>query len=449
MGLSLAFFDYRRHPGALTIAAVAALGLGLVLGIAAHETQDPTLMGLATVLEPVGRVWTNALQMIVLPLIVSQLVVALAAPGQSRKVGTLAGWSFGLFVAFLVFAGAVSLVVTAPLVRRFAVDPAIVASLRASVTAGDVGLTQSAPLRLSDWLASLIPANLIGAMARGDILPVVVGTLIFAAALRAVADRWRGILVDGFRAINEVTRVLAHWLIRLIPLAALCITIGIASQTGTILARGIVYFIVVSSGLLLGVTLLLYPVTALGGGISLRRFARAMGPVQAIAAGTRSSLATLPAMLESADGRLGLPAATAGFVLPLSVSVFKLSRTVSSPIKLLFLAHLFGVPLAPQTIATFMLAVIVLSFGTPGIPSSGTIATLPFYLAAGIPIEGVVLLNAVDAIPDIFKTMLNATADMSVAALVARVAAEPVEGAVPAAAVLPGSAVAASSAASS
>ena len=442
MRLSLTFLDHRRHPGGMTVAAITALALGLVIGVAAYETQHPVLLGIANALEPVGRLWTNGLRMIVLPLIVSHLVVALAAPSQSAKVGSLAAWSFAFFVALLALAACFTLVVGPPLVRRFAIDPEMLASLRASVIAGDVAPTDAASLRLSDWLTSLVPSNLIGAAARGEILPLVIGTLFFAAAMRAVADRWREILVDGFRAIGEVTRVMANWLIRLIPIAVLAITIGLTAQSGIVVAKGIGYFIVLLSALLLAAMLLLYPVTALASGMSLIRFARGMGPAQAVAAGTRSSLASLPVLLETAGDRIGLPAATAGFVLPLSVSVFKLNRTISSPLKLLFLAHLFGVPLAPQTILTFVLAVIVLSFGTPGIPSSGTMVTLPFYLAAGLPIEGIVLLSAVDAIPDIFKTMLNVTADMSVAALVTRVAAQPVRAAVGGAAVLEGVAVA-------
>ena len=110
----------------------------------------------------------------------------------------------------------------------------------------------------------------------------------------------------------------------------------------------------------------------------------------------------------------------AGFVLPLSVSTFKLNRAISSPFTLIFLAHLYGIALEPGYLATFVVTVMILSFSSPGIPSGGFMVTLPFYVAAGIPIEGVVLLRAVDAIPDIFKTLLNVTADMTVASIVAR-----------------------------
>jgi Na+/H+-dicarboxylate symporter len=133
-------------------------------------------------------------------------------------------------------------------------------------------------------------------------------------------------------------------------------------------------------------------------------------------------LAALPSLVRGAELHLALPAAVTGFVLPLSVATFKVNRTVSGVAKLLFLAHVYGVPLEPVQVGTFIATVTLLSFTTPGIPSTGSVATLPLYLSFGIPIEGVVILSAVDAVPDIFKTVANVTADTAVATMVTRVA---------------------------
>ncbi len=418
----LSLSDYRRHPMVLTAAAVTALVVGMLLGIAAHETANPLLRGTVAVLAPVGRVWTNALRMIVLPLIVAHIVVALASPTLSRHVGRLTGLSFALFVALLVMAAAYTLMLAPPLVHRLAVSPEAVASLRANVTMPASGTTPgAASLHFSDWLTALVPSNVLAAATSGEMLPVIVATMLFALALRAITPARRDALLEVFRAVAEVTIVLAGWLIRVLPIAVLALTADMAAQSGFVIAKGVGYFILLLSALLAGFTVLLYPIAAIGGGVSLRRFARGVAPSQAVAVGTRSSLASLPVLLDGADTRLGLPSAAATFVLPLSVSVFKLNRTISSPLKLIFLSHLFGFALTPQTLIVFVAAVTVLSFGSPGIPSGGSLVTLPFYLAAGAPLEGVILLTAVDAIPDMFKTVLNVTGDMSVAAIVSRV----------------------------
>jgi Na+/H+-dicarboxylate symporter len=124
--------------------------------------------------------------------------------------------------------------------------------------------------------------------------------------------------------------------------------------------------------------------------------------------------------MEGAEQRLRLSPAVAGFVLPLSVSTFKANRTISSTARFLFLAGLYGIALTPAQVLSFIVMVILLSFSTPGLPDTGTMRTLPAYLAVGIPIEAVLMLDAVEAIPDIFKTLLNVTADMTAAAVVAR-----------------------------
>jgi Na+/H+-dicarboxylate symporter len=172
---------------------------------------------------------------------------------------------------------------------------------------------------------------------------------------------------------------------------------------------------VLISLVLILVTLLLYPFTAVAGRVSLGRFARAVAPAQVVAFGTRSSLASLPALVAGGQRHLALPPSATGFVLPLAVATFKLNMTISGPVKLLFLAHVYQIPLGASQLAAFLLTEVIISFSTAGIPSMGTVRSIPAYLAAGIPVEAIFILNAVDTIPDLFKTILNVTADMSAA----------------------------------
>jgi Na+/H+-dicarboxylate symporter len=180
-------------------------------------------------------------------------------------------------------------------------------------------------------------------------------------------------------------------------------------------------FIVLVCGLLLLFTLLLYPVTAMLGNVSMRTFARAAAPAQLVAASTLSSIAALPALIEGAAQHLRLPSRYTGFVLPLCVSLFKFNRTVSATAKLVFLAHVYGVPLSSATLVVFMFTVILLSFGALGVPNGGqAFTTLPAYVAAGLPVEAIILLEATSIVPDMLKTVLNVTGDMSVAAILSR-----------------------------
>jgi proton glutamate symport protein len=133
------------------------------------------------------------------------------------------------------------------------------------------------------------------------------------------------------------------------------------ARTGVSGAGAIAYFVVITSLLLIGFTALLYPIALLIGGTPLKCFAWSVAPAQVVAAGTRSSLASLPALIEGGERRLGLAAAIAGFVLPLSTSTFKVNRTISSTTKFLFLAKLYGIELDAFQVASLVGVVMLLS----------------------------------------------------------------------------------------
>ena len=404
----------RWRPSA-TALALAALALGLGLGLAANALQSAPLIGLAARLAPLGNLWVDVLKVTVVPLVLAQLLLGVAGAGGGRATGRMGLLSFTAFVTLLFAAGIVTALVMPPILS---VLPLAGASLGPPAV-GAVAPAAAHP-SLYQWLTGLVPRDPLGAARRGEILPLIVLALLFALALTRVRAEARQPLLDCVRAVSEAVLVLLRWILALLPPAVFCLTFALAARTGPASVGAIGVFVAIVIGLLVGFTVLLYPLAALVGRVPLARFARAVAPAQMVAVGSRSSLVSLPSMVLGAGQHLGLPPAVTGFVLPLSVAVFKLNRTVSSTAKLLFLASLYGIPLGPVQVMTFVAAVVLLSFGTPGVPSTGSTTTLPLYLSLGIPLEGVVILGAVDAVPDVFKTLLNVTADMTVATMVAR-----------------------------
>jgi Na+/H+-dicarboxylate symporter len=130
----------------------------------------------------------------------------------------------------------------------------------------------------------------------------------------------------------------------------------------------------------IAVTLLLYPVVAIAGRIPLRRFARAALPPQLIAFSSSSSIAALPALVETAENNLKLPERVTGFVLPLAVSMFKIAAPVSWTIGALFVGWFYGVPLHSGGVATIAFAAVFLAFAVPGIPRGAFIMLTPLFL---------------------------------------------------------------------
>jgi Na+/H+-dicarboxylate symporter len=171
---------------------------------------------------------------------------------------------------------------------------------------------------------------------------------------------------------------------------------------------------------------LLYLQVALWGRMPLGEFARACASVQAVAISTRSSLASLPALLESAR-TLKLPAQIAGVTIPLGVSVFKYGSPIARITGTLFIAKLYGIELGAVELTALAAALLVLPFYSPGIPSGGLLVMTPVYLALNLPMEGIGLLIALDAIPDMFLTVANVTAILTSVALLSRSERTPTE----------------------
>lgn len=399
------------------------LFVGLTAGILLHGSTHPWVTGFAAAANPLGQLWVRALQMTVVPLVITHLLSAMLGGDRDRPIGALGARALLLFVAMLVAAGIFAILVTTPLLSLYSVDPDTAATLRAStsIPASALEAAKQSDLSFGAWLVGLVPTNIFAAAASGDVLPLLLFTVLFGLAAAQLPAQPREQLARTVRALSDAMLVLIRWILVATPVGVLVLTFEFAYGVGVTAAGFVTTFVVLVSGIMLLFSGLLYPVSAVLGRTSLRAFARAVAPAQLVAVSTRSSLAALPALIEGGRRHLGLTGAMTGFVLPLSVSTFKVNRTISGTVKLLFLAHVFGFPLGAAELATFMLTVLILSFSAVGVPGGGSaFRTLPAYLAAGAPIEGIVILEAVDTIPDIFKTLTNVTGDLSAATLLSR-----------------------------
>ena len=259
-------------------------------------------------------------------------------------------------------------------------------------------------------------------------VPLIIFTLLFALALTRAAASARTTLLSLFQAVAETMLTLVGWVILAAPIGIFALILPLAAHAGSALVGGIGFYIVSYSMLSIVATLLLYPATAVFGGVSIRRFARAALAPQLIAFSSSSSIASLPALVASAETELSLPKRTTGFVLPLAVSTLKVAGPVSWTVGALFIGWFYGINLGVRELATVAFAAVFLAFAAPGVPRGAFIMLTPLLLAVGLPAEGVGILIAVDALPDVFATVLNVTGDLAAAAIVGRPspAAEPV-----------------------
>lgn len=395
----------------LATRVLTGLVAGLALGLLLARFDAGWAATAVAWIEPLGGLWVNAIRMTVIPLLVSLLLVGITSAG-SRTAVRLGGRTLAWFVALIGVSALLGGLLSPLLLDLLGADAARLPELADRAVATDVTLP---PFR--DWIVGLLPANPVAAAAEGAILPLVLFTVLFGLAASRIDEEHRERVLGAGRAVADTMFVIIEWILAVAPVGIFALTLGLAFQTGPALVAAVAGFLVTACGLVALATLLLYPLVALLSPFDARTFARAAAQPQAVGFSTRSSLATLPVLLEEAEKTLRIPAEVSGLVLPTAVSVFKYASPVVRISGTFFVAALFGVELGPLEAAALVAGLAALSFYSPGIPSGGLFVMAPLYQAFGLPLEGIGILIALDIVPDMFITGSNVTADLAVAAL--------------------------------
>jgi len=403
----------------LTTRVLIGLLAGFLVGFAISGSTSPVAAAIVAIAAPVGTIFINLIRMTVLPLVASMLIASVGSLASSGAIAR-AGWrAAAVAIGMLAAVAVATVLIAAPILLTMQIDQAAAMALRPAAASAAAPPSAGAP-SIAQWFIDLVPQNVAKAAADGAMLPVIVFSILFAFALARVAEDRRDTLLRGVQAVADAMQRLVAWILELAPVGVFALAVPLASRLGLAAAGAVVEYIVlvVALTLLAGIALL-YPLGVVAGGMPLRRFVAYCAPPQAVAFASRSSLAALPAMVESAE-RAALPAVVAGFILPLAASVFRVGAAVAMPVGALFLARLYGVSLSAPQLASIAFTTVLASFAVPGIPGGSVVAMVPVLAAANLPLDGIGILLAVDAIPDMFRTTANVTGSLTLAAVIAR-----------------------------
>jgi Na+/H+-dicarboxylate symporter len=256
-------------------------------------------------------------------------------------------------------------------------------------------------------------------MVENALLPLLIFTGLFAASLLYIAEEQRVLIVSFFAAIKEAMFVLIRWIMLLAPVGIFALVFPLAATLGVTVINVLGSFILIGCGLIIAMTLLLYPTAAILGRVPLRHFAKVVAPAQIIGFSTRSSLAALPSTF-AATKALNISDNVSGVVLPIAVTLFKFASPIARTAGTYFVASLYGIELNFFELCIIAAAIGLFSFYSPGIPSGGLLIMAPVYVSLGLPVAGIGILIAIDLIVDMFITAANVTANITAAALLSR-----------------------------
>jgi Na+/H+-dicarboxylate symporter len=405
----------------LSTKVLLALGAGIAAGLALSVTHSPATHAVVAVVEPIGTLFIAAIRMTVIPLVVSSLIVGIAAAESGADLARLGSRGIVLFVLLLLASGIVAALVAPPVLAHVSLDPSAIASLRSARASTQLANPGAAVLTPGQWLASLVPPNAMRAAVDGAMLPLIVFALLFGLGLLAVSAEKRETIVAILRGVAAAMLVIVEWLLVVAPIGVFALVLPLVARLGLSAVGALAtYVVLVSVAAFAFMLVVIYPAAIWGGRVSLKRFARAALPAQAVAFSSRSSIAALPALIESARTRLGLSDDVATFFLPLASALFRAGASLGLVTGCLFVARLYGIAIGPTQLATLVVTSVLTSFSIPGIPGGSIFAMVPVLTSVGLPIEGIGILLGVDTIPDIFRTTTNVTGQLATAAIVGR-----------------------------
>jgi len=392
----------------LHIAIAAGLILGLVTGLLGAAGSE-LFLSIALASEPFGTAFMNAIRMVIIPLVMAVIFTGVANLGDPRKLGRLGGTTLIFFWA-TVFPAIVIGMGTMWFALNFAPEIAVPAAA-----------AREAPELPSfiDFLVGLIPSNPFAAAANGALLQLIVFTALLAAAAGTLEEEKRMRLVNFAEALGDALIKLVWWILWTAPIGIFGLAAPVTAQLGWGLIQSLVVFVVaVVAGLGIYISVVYFPVLKIVGGIGPLQFLSGTFGAASIAFSTTSTAAALPVTLEEAKLKLGVSDTVADLVLPLGASMYRAGSALFQGAAVVFLAHLFDVPIPPAALGGAVLATFMVSLTVAPVPSSGVVTLAPALDVVGVPLAGLTILLGIDRIPDMFRTTTNLLGQITTAVVV-------------------------------
>ena len=410
----------RKGGGFRVYGALIALVAGIVLGSMGGKVAPGLHEQLVAIAAFVGGLWLNALKMTVIPLVVALLIVGIAQGREAASAGRIAARSVLLMVIICTLSAILGAVAILVLTHAFPLARSTAAGLQSALA--EAGSKPTGPLPgIAEFFKGIVPDNVVSAAANGDVLPLVVFALLFALALSQISAEGRRSLLSFFQAVADTLLVIIGWVLRLAPIGVFALAYTVGSAAGASAFAGLGHYVVLVSLVGLIVICAAYPLGIIGGGVPVSVFAKGLLGSQAVAISTRSSLASLPAMLTSAR-EIGVREQVADVTLPIAVALFRGTGPAMNVAVAFYVAHWLGIePSLGQMIAATAVGA-VMSYGAVSLPGEVSFISsiAPIAMALGVPIAPLALLVAVEMVPDIFRTVGNVSLDVALTAAVDR-----------------------------
>ena len=401
----------------MLLGLVLGVIFNLLLGLDATHTTATTAYGqwiqvfvINGVLDAVGQVFVASLKLLVVPLVFVSLVCGAASLGGHNRMGALATKTVALYLFTTSVAIALAMGVALLIQPGAGVDMAVASTYAAP----------PAP-SIKETFINIFPSNPVQAMAAGNMLQVIVFSILFGIAISRTGGEIGSNMKTFFEHLNEVVLKMMMLLMQLAPYGVFCLLAKLFATIGfAAIADLAQYFFTVLFVLLLHGLVVYGSMLKLFTGLNPITFFRKMWKVAVFGFSTASSNATLPITMRTVEHDLGVDNKVSSFSVPLGATINMDGTAIMQGVATIFIAQVYNIDIGASGYLMVILTATLASIGTAGVPSVGLVMLAMVLQSVGLPVEGIALIIGVDRLLDMVRTAVNITGDATVSTIVAK-----------------------------
>lgn len=386
----------------LSVKIFIALVLSVIVGLIAGPEGLPFIK---LWIAPIGTIFINLIKMMIVPVVFTSLVVGMTSLGDTKTLGRIGVRTIIIYLVTTAIAILIGFVIAG------IVHPGAGMQM---VAEGKVDVKQAPSIM--QVFVNMIPTSPVEAMAKSQILPIIVFALFVGVGIIQVGGERAQLLIRFFDAAAESCYKIIALIMSFAPIGVFALLLPVVAANGP---KVLLPLISVIACLAIGCTIhavAVYSVIAqVGGHVSPMKFFSAMSEAMMLAFTTCSSAAALPVNMKNLQEKLGISREVTSFVLPLGATINMDGTALYMGVCSLFIANVFGIDLTSGQMMMIIFTGTLASIGTAGVPGAGLIMLAMVLQSVGLPIEGLALVAGIDRVLDMFRTCLNITGDGAVA----------------------------------
>ncbi len=404
-----------------------ALLLAVFIGWLVSPETSIFGLSIVSIFDFVGKLFLNALKMIIVPLIVSSIIMGVSNLGSSDAFGRLGGKTLLYYVVTSLFAILIGITVVN------IVQPGIVDGKPAKEMLGLSEDTSEVMMKVEGKSAGdvvgiflrMIPTNIVKAASEGQMLGLIFFSLLFGFFMTRIKLETQKFLQTFWQGVFDVMMLITDLVMKFAPIGVFALVAKVMVISGFDAFRPLLtFFFTVIIALLIHIVIVMPLLLKFIGGVSPLKHYQAMAPALLTAFSTASSSATLPVTIDCVEDRAGVSNRVTSFVLPLGATVNMDGTALYECVAAIFIAQAYGLDLTLGTQVSIVILALMTSIGVAGIPSASLVAIAIILAAIGLPAEGIGLILAVDRVLDMCRTAVNVFSDSCGAVIIGRTEGE-------------------------